>query len=271
MTTDILKRNTVKITGKGEQPMLFAHGFGCDQNFWHLVAPAFADQYRVILFDYVGAGSSDRQAYDPERYSSLNGYAFDILEVCHTLDLKDVIFVGHSISSMIGILASIQEPALFKQLILLGASPCFFNDPPHYMGGFQRADLEGLLNMMENNYVGWASFVAPVAMKNPDRPELAHELENSFNAADHAILQQFASLTFLCDEREALPKVTVPSLILQPSEDSFVPLAVGKYLEHHLADSTLQVMKATGHFPHVGYPAETIQAIKGYLAQVPAV
>ncbi len=263
----IINRNNVQISGKGTQPMLFGHGFGCDQNFWRFVAPAFEEDYRVILFDYVGSGKSDRKAYDPQRYSSLSGYAQDVLEICQALDLKDVVFVGHSVSSMIGLLASIQAPGLFSRLILLGASPCYMNELPTYQGGFDRADLEGLLGMMDKNYLGWANYVAPVAMKNPDRPELALELEASFNATDHYIMKQFAEITFLSDVRAALPGVSVPALIMQPADDAFVPLHIAKYLQWQLTGSTVAWMKATGHFPHLSFPDETIQVIKQYLAQ----
>lgn len=268
MAPNTLARNNVHISGRGTQPMLFGHGFGCDQRFWRLVAPAFEDHYRVILFDYVGSGKSDRDAYSFTRYSSLSGYAQDVLEICTELELKNPIFVGHSVSSMIGILASLQAPGLFQQLILLGASPCYFNDPPHYAGGYQRSDLEGLLGMMEHNYLGWANYVAPVAMKNPERPELALELEASFCATDHEIMYQFAEITFLSDVREVLPRVQTPALIMQPAEDAFVPLPVAEYLHQHLAGSQVKYMQATGHFPHLSYPVETIQIIQQHLASL---
>jgi len=268
VTQNILHRNNIKIFGKGTQPMMFAHGFGCDQRFWRFVAPAFEDEYKIVLFDHVGSGMSDRQEYDSERYSSLTGYAQDVIDICKTLELTDVIFVGHSVSSMIGILASIQEPGIFSRLVFIGASPSYLNDPPDYIGGFERADIDGLLDMMEKNYIGWAGYLAPVAMKNADRPELAYELETSFTSTNHAIMCQFASVTFYSDFRDDLSKIRTPSLILQPSEDAFVPLHVAEYLHHQLTHSTLAWMQATGHFPHLSSPDETIQMIKAYLPTV---
>jgi sigma-B regulation protein RsbQ len=266
LTRNILVRNNVKVFGKGAQPMLFAHGFGCDQNMWRFVTPAFEDDYRIVLFDYVGSGKSDLQAYDAERYASLDGYVQDVLDVCAELDLKQVIFVGHSVSTVIGMLASIREPERFDRLILVGPSPRYINDPPGYVGGFERSDIMGLLTVMEKNYIGWANFLAPVIMKNQDRPELTRELEESFCSTDPKIARQFAEVTFLSDNRDDLSKVTVPSLIMQCSEDAIAPLEVGDYLDRHLPQGTLRVMRATGHCPHMSHPEETIQVIKEYLA-----
>jgi len=266
MVNDVLVRNNVKVSGKASRPpMVFAHGFGCDQNMWRFITPAFQGEYRTILFDYVGFGKSDLSAYSGERYGSLDGYALDLLDVCHALDLQDVILVGHSVSSMIGILASIQEPSRFRRLILIGPSPCYINDPPDYIGGFEQGDIEGLLSMMEKNYLGWASYLAPVVMKNPDNPALTSELEESFCSTDPEIAQQFAKATFLADNRSDLPQVTIPSLIMQCSDDIIAPLEVGHYLNCCLPHSTLKVMKATGHCPHMSHPDETIEIIQEYL------
>ena len=266
MARDILKRNNVKVFGKGTQPMLFAHGFGCDQNMWRFVTPAFEDDYRIVLFDYVGSGKSDLQAYSPERYASLEGYTEDVLDICAALDLKDVIFVGHSVSGVVGMLASIREPERFDRLILVGPSPRYINDPPDYVGGFERADIVGLLDVMEKNYIGWANFLAPVVMKNGERPELAQELEESFCSTDPKIARRFAEATFFSDNRKDLARVPVPSLIMQCSEDAIAPLEVGDYLSRHLPGGTLRVLKATGHCPHMSHPEETIAVIKEYLA-----
>jgi sigma-B regulation protein RsbQ len=262
---NILKRNNVKVSGRGTQPMLFAHGFGCDQNMWRFVTPAFEDDYQIILFDYVGSGKSDLQAYSAERYTVLDGYAQDILDICENLNLKDVILVGHSVSSITGILASIQCPQFFKRLILIGPSASYINDPPNYIGGFERSDIEGLLDIMEKNYIGWASFLAPIVMKNDDRPELTQELEDSFCSTDPAIANRFARATFYSDNRDDLPKVVVPSLILQCAEDAIAPTEVGKYMHRHLTQSTLKLMQATGHCPHMSHPQEVIKLIKEYL------
>ncbi len=245
--------------------MLFAHGFGCDQNMWRFVTPAFEEHYQIVLFDYVGAGKSDLQAYSAERYGDLDGYAQDVLDICAELELTDVIYVGHSVSSVIGMLASIREPERFARLILIGPSPCYINDAPDYVGGFERADIEGLLDVMEKNYIGWANFLAPVVMKNQERPELTRELEESFCSTDPKIARRFAEATFFSDNRSDVPKVKTPSLIMQCSEDAIAPLEVGEYLQRHLPQSTLRVMEATGHCPHMSHPEETIRIIKEYL------
>ena len=266
MKQNILARNNVKITGKGTRPLLFAHGFGCDQNMWRFVTPDFEDDYRIVLFDYVGSGKSDLAAYDPARYGTLDGYTQDVLDVCRELDLHDIIFVGHSVSSVVGLLASIREPDRFDRLILVGPSPRYINDPPGYVGGFERADIVGLLDVMEKNYIGWANFLAPVVMKNEERPELTRELEESFCSTDPKIARRFAETTFFADNRDDLAQVSVPSLIMQCSDDALAPLDVGEYLERHLPHSTLRVLKATGHCPHMSHPEETVQVIKEYLA-----
>jgi sigma-B regulation protein RsbQ len=265
MTTDVMSRNNVKVFGAGTQPMLFAHGFGCDQNMWRHITPAFADDYKVVLFDYVGSGKSDLRAYDAKRYSSLEGYAADIVEICEALDLRDVILVGHSVSSIIALLAARKAPERFTKLILVGPSPRYINEPPDYTGGFERADIEGLLEMMDKNYIGWANFLAPAIMKNPDQPHLAAELTESFCSTDPVIARRFAEATFFADNREDLASVNVPSLILQCTDDVIAPLEVGEYMHRNLVGSTLRVMKATGHCPHMSHPAETIQLIREYL------
>lgn len=265
MSHDVLSRNNVRVFGAGTQPMMFAHGFGCDQNMWRFVTPAFEDDYRIVLFDYVGSGRSDLGAYDPERYGRLDGYADDILDICHALELEDVILVGHSVSSMIAVLAANREPARFDRLILVGPSPRYVNDPPEYVGGFERADIEGLLEMMDRNYIGWASSLAPAIMKSPDRPELGEELTASFCSTDPVIARRFAEATFFADNRADLPRVTVPSLILQCSEDMIAPGEVGEFVHRQIPGSTFRAMKATGHCPHMSHPEETIQAIREYL------
>jgi sigma-B regulation protein RsbQ len=262
---DVLTRNNVRLFGRGTQPMLFAHGFGCDQNMWRFVTPAFEDDYRIVLFDYVGSGRSDLRAYDPERYATLDGYAQDLLDVCHALDLRDVIVVGHSVSSMVAVLAANREPERFAHLILVGPSPRYIDDRPAYVGGFERADIEGLLETMDKNYIGWANFLAPAIMKNPERPELAGELTESFCSTDPTIARRFAEATFYADNRADLPRVRVPSLVMQCSEDMIAPTEVGEYVHRHLPGSTLRVLRATGHCPHMSAPEETIAVIREYL------
>lgn len=266
MTVDILLRNNVKVLGEGTQPIMFAHGFGCDQNMWRLMVPEFLADYRVILFDYVGAGKSDWSAYSPVRYGSLDGYAQDVLDICEALDLKQVIFVGHSVSSMIGLLAAIQAPGRFAHLIFVSPSPSYLNDLPEYRGGFEREEIEGLLGMMDKNYMGWANTLAPIIMQNADRPELTQELEQSFCSTDPVIARRFAEVTFFSNNRGDLPKAPVPSLIIQCAEDAIAPVEVGEYMNLHMPASTLQLLEATGHCPHMSHPQETIREVKSYLA-----
>lgn len=261
----IIYRNNVKINGNGEQVIIFAPGFGCDQNMWRLVTPAFQEDYRTILFDYVGSGNSDYQAYDSSKYRELNGYAQDVIDICRSLELKEVIFIGHSVGSVIGMLASIQDPKLFKKLIMIGPSPYYLNDPPNYKGGFEKEDLEGLINMMELNYIGWANYLSKVIMKNPERPQLSKELEESFCSTDPVIAREFAIATFFSDYRDCLRQVEVPSLILQCSDDAIAPQTVGNYMQQHMPNSQLRLMKATGHCPHMSHAEETIELIREYL------
>jgi sigma-B regulation protein RsbQ len=266
MIHDILRRNNVSVQGTGSQPMMFAHGFGCDQSTWQSIAPSFYDQYRVILFDHIGAGGSDYAAYRADRYGDLQAYAQDVIDICLALNLSRLIFIGHSISGMIGVLASLRAPERFEQLILIGSSPHYINEPPDYVGGFERADIVGLLDLMEKNFNDWASFLAPRAMQNTDRPELARNLEGSFRSGDPMTLRQFAEATFFTDNRQDLPLVTVPSLILQASDDMIVPQEVSNYLHRYLPASTLRRMQATGHYPHLSAPDETLRLIREYLA-----
>ena len=265
MEKDIIKRNNVKVTGKGSKIIMFAHGFGCDQNMWRFVTPAFENDYKLVLFDYVGCGKSDMAAYNPERYSTLDGYADDVLEICRALNLKDILFVGHSVSSMIGALAAIQEPGRFSSLIMIGPSPKYINELPEYIGGFDKKDLEGLLDVMDNNYIGWANYLAPVVMKNPERPALTAELEESFCSTDPVITRKFAEVTFFSDNREDLSKISIPCLVLQCSEDAIAPDSVGEYTYQNIPDSEFVKMEATGHCPHMSHPEETIALIKKFL------
>ena len=265
MPVNVTARNNVRLAGKGRQPLMFAHGFGCDQNMWRFLAPAFEDRFETVLFDYVGCGKSDISAYNIDRYATLLGYARDVVEIAEAHDLREIIFVGHSVSSMIGVLAAKLAPERFAHLILLVPSACYIN-ASGYEGGFTRADLEGLLDLMEKNYVGWASFLAPLVMKNDDQPELQKELATSFCAADPDIARRFASVTFLSDHRHDLAGVTHPALIVQCSDDAIAPASAIEFVHRSLPRSTLRTLKATGHCPHMTHPAETGRVLDEYLA-----
>ena len=261
---DILKRNNIKLFGHGDKVMMFAHGFGCDQNMWRFITPAFENEYKVVLFDHVGSGHSDLSAYSSTKYNHLQAYANDILEICYALKLKHVTFVGHSVSAMVGALAAIKDSEMFDQIIMISPSPCYINDK-NYTGGFSREDIEGLLHSMDSNYLGWSSTVAPIIVGNSQTPELGEELTNSFCASDPEISKNFAKVTFTSDNRADLSKLKTPSLILQCSDDVIAPLEVGHYLAKNLINNKLVIMSATGHCPNLSAPEETIQHIKEYL------
>lgn len=244
--------------------MVFAHGFGCDQNLWRLVAPAFAEDHQLVLFDHVGAGRSDLSAWNRERYASLEGYARDVLEIADELDLTDAVLVGHSVSAVIGVLAAAQAPSRFSRLVLVSPSPRYIDDPP-YRGGFSEADIEELLDSLDSNYLGWSGAVAPMIMGNPDRPELADELTNSFCRTDPEIARHFARVTFTSDNRADLGRVEVPSLVLQCRHDAIAPLEVGTYVHQALQDSRLVVLDATGHCPQLSAPDQVVAAIREFL------
>lgn len=265
MQQNILTRNNVKITGNGTQPILFAPGFGCDQNVWKSLTESFENDYRIILFDYVGLGQSDLQAYDREKYRELSGYVQDVLDVCGALDLENAILVGHSVGGMIGLLASLKHPEYFSRLVLLGPSPCYLNDPPSYLGGFEKEELLGLIEMMEKNYIGWADAFSTTLVNTSGRTDVKKDLNDRFCSTDPVIARQFAEAAFFADNRKDLGKVTVPSLILQCSEDVIAPENVGQYMHEHLPNSVLNQMEATGHCPHMSHPEETAALIREFL------
>jgi sigma-B regulation protein RsbQ len=261
---DAGKRNNVVLTGRGDAPVvMLAHGFGCDQNMWRLVAPGLAKDFRVLAFDHVGSGRSDLSAWRPERYATLDGYADDVLEMCRELDLRQVVFVGHSVSAMIGVLAAIREPDRFSKLILLGPSPRYVDDAG-YRGGFSQADIEELLESLDSNYLGWSAAMAPVIMGNPERPELGEELTNSFCRTDPQIARAFARTTFLSDNRADLARITVPTLVLQCSRDVIAPPEVGAFVHAQIPGSQLVTLPATGHCPQLSAPEATLAAIAAF-------
>jgi sigma-B regulation protein RsbQ len=260
----ILERNNVQVRGSAERAIVFAHGFGCDQNMWRFVAPAFEQNFKVVLFDHVGAGGSDLSAYSRDKYSSLDGYAVDVIEIGEALDLKNAIFVGHSVSAMIGILAASKAPGMFSELVLVGPSPRYIDDGD-YVGGFTAAQIEELLEFLDSNHMGWSRAMAPMIMGNKERPELGEELVNSFCRTDPEIVKHFARTTFTSDNRADLAKVNARSLILQCSDDIIAPSCVGEYVHEHLPNSELVVMRATGHCPNLSAPDETIAAIRAFV------
>lgn len=264
----ILERNNVSVQGDGSETIMFAHGFGCDKAMWRYVAPAFEDRYRTVLFDNVGAGRSDLSAYAYDKYASLDGYADDIVEIGRELGLTDAIFVGHSVSSMIGVIAAKKAPGLFKALVLVGPSPRYLDDDG-YVGGFSRPQMDELLEFLDTNHLGWSNAMAPVIMGNADRAELGEELANSFCRTDPDIARHFAHTTFLSDSREALADIDIPVLVLQCSNDVIAPEAVGEYVHQRIANSKLVVMEATGHCPNLSAPDETIADIKEFLDELP--
>lgn len=262
---DALARNNVRTFGRVDgQPLLFAHGFGCDQNMWRFVAPAFEEHYRVVLFDHVGSGGSDLTAYDAGKYSTLDGYAADINEICQGLDLHEVVLVGHSVASMMGMLAVLAEPERYARLVMVGPSPRYIDDGS-YTGGFSDSDITELLDSLDSNYLGWSSTMAPMIVGNPDRPELGEELTASFCRTDPDIARRFAEVTFRSDNRADLERIPVPTLVLQCSQDVIAPLEVGTYVHERVPDSTLVVLGAVGHCPNLSAPAETTAAIAEFL------
>jgi len=244
--------------------MVFAHGFGCDQNMWRLVAPAFASDHRVVLFDHIGSGSAAADAYDARRHASLDGYALDVLELLQHLDLRDVIFVGHSVSAMIGALASLRDPSRFAKLVMIGPSPCYVDDKD-YRGGFSAGDIEELLASLDSNYLGWSRQMAPVIMGNADRPELGEELTSSFCRTDPELARRFAEVTFRSDNRLDLAQVVTPTLVVQCTDDVIAPVVVGEYVRDRVRHGSMALLEATGHCPHLSAPEETIQAIRAFL------
>lgn len=245
--------------------MMFAHGFGCDQTMWRFIAPAYEDRFRTIAFDLVGSGGSDVTAYDRDKYAALDGHADDVLEILDEFATGPVVFVGHSVSTMIGLLATIKAPERFAAQVMVAPSPCYINDGD-YVGGFSRADIDELLETMEANYLGWSSNLAPAIMGAPDRPELRNELTTSFCRNDPDIARHFARVTFLSDHRKDLPLARVPALILQCSDDVIAPRTVGEYMHRHLPVSKLHVIDNVGHCPHMSAPAESSRVIDDFLA-----
>lgn len=263
---NILRRNNVHVLDGPGATLLYAHGFGCSQNMWDRITPAFAGEYKQVLFDYVGSGQSDIGQFDVQRYSALQAYAQDVIDVCDALSLNgDVIFIGHSVSCSIGMLAAIAKPALFSKLVLLGPNPCFVNDATGYQGGFEREDLEGLLALMDQNYIGWANYLAPVVSAQEASGVVTRELSHSFCSTDPVAARVFAQATFFSDNRADLPKVSQPCLVLQHRHDALAPMAVGEYVHAHLPHSTLNVLDVPGHCAHMSHPSLVIESVRNFI------
>jgi sigma-B regulation protein RsbQ len=260
----VSQRNNVTVLGSGPEVLMFGHGYGCNQNMWHAVTPAFEDRYTLVLFDYVGAGGSDRSAFDPERYATLRGYALDVLDICEELDLKNITFVGHSVSAMIGALAAIKAPSRFSNLVMIAPSVCYMNDQT-YTDGFEPSDIDGLLHMISSDFQDWSSRMAPVIAANPDKPEVAQEFATSLHHTDPAIAGHFARVTFLSDTRGDLPKLITRTLILQTQQDIMASIAAGKHVQRAIANSSFVLLNATGHLPHLSAPGVVVQAIENFL------
>ena len=260
----LLRRNNVNIAGSGARTIMFAHGFGCDQAMWEPVARNFEKDFRTVLFDYVGHGRSDLSAYSPDRYSSLAGFAKDIVEIGRALDLRDAVFVGHSVSAMIGALATLEAPDMFSELVMVGPSPRYIDDGD-YRGGFSREQIDELVQFLADNHLGWSAAMAPVIMGNPERPELSARLENSFCNTDPEIARQFARVTFLSDNREDLEAVQTRTLVLQCSNDIIAPVEVGEYVHSRLPNSDYRLLRATGHCPNLSAPDEVTTAIREFV------
>ncbi|WP_405382060.1 alpha/beta fold hydrolase [Maribacter sp. LLG6340-A2] len=257
----ISDRNNVRVFGNGEQTIILAHGFGCDQAMWRYIIPFLKKHFRVLVFDYVGCGKSDISSYDYNRYGTLLGYAQDVIEICEELNIEQSIFIGHSVSSMIGVLASIKKPKIFKSMVMICPSSCYLNTDD-YQGGFEKSELEDLLEMLDSNYIEWANYLAPVVMKNPEQAHLTNELADSFCSMDKSITKNFARVTFFSDNREDLRKVNIPCLIVQCMEDDIANKKVGEYVKDKVPNSKIIYMEVSGHCPHISHPEETINVLK---------
>lgn len=265
MNTDFKKNHNIDILGNGEKRLLFIHGFASSQETWKWITPAFENDYTLVLVDLIGSGKSDKRAYDEQRYQSLMGYVDDLIEVCDALEMKDTVIIGHSVGGTIGLLLSNKRPDLVKQVQMIGASPRYLNDLPDYIGGFERENIEQILEMMELNYAGWASYLAPVALPEVEGSTHTQYVEASFLSSDPKITYTFLKITLLADYRHLLKEVETDTVILQCSEDSFVPIEAAEYMAQEIKNSHLHVLSAKGHYPHVSHPEETIAAIKRYL------
>ncbi|TFF36272.1 alpha/beta fold hydrolase [Pseudomonas sp. RIT623] len=259
------KRNNVHIAGSGSTTLILSHGFGCDQSMWRCLLPHLVTRFRVVTYDLVGAGQSDLAAYAAEKYASLWGYATDLNELIEAYAVGPVIVVGHSVSAMIGVLAERQRPGRLAGLVMIGGSPCYI-DSPGYTGGFAPDEIQALLTTLDDNYLGWSSSMAPTLMGTPGQPLLQAELTSSFCRTDAQIARHFARVIFLCDHRQEVSGLPVPTLIVQCTGDPVVPLAVGEYLHRVLPDSQLSLIDNMGHYPQLSAPGACAAAMDAFFA-----
>lgn len=262
----VLAKNNVHLTGNQEsdKTLVFAHGFGTDQSAWHELVKAFADEYRIVLFDYVGANEQTVPFFNPRKYKHLTPFADDLLDILETLELRQVTFIGHSAGGMTGVLAAIQEPGWFSRLVLLNSAPSYVTDA-EYVGGFTQEDLVTLFGQMEQNYHAWISGFAPMVMGNPDRPYLAHSFTKTLAAMRPDVALALAKVIFHADHRKDIPLLPHPTLVLQARQDVAVPPAVGYYMEHHMPNAILSFLETEGHLPHISDPDQVIRAIRPFL------
>lgn len=260
----IIKRNNIKILGQGRKSLIMAHGFGCSQQMWKYLTPYLEDDFRIILFDYVGSGNSQLSAYSTSRYSDLEGYAQDILEICDLLELEDAYYIGHSVSGIIGLIAANQEPGFLSKVAMVCPSPCFLNDPPEYYGGFDKEDLEDLIDLMDKNYLGWANYLAPLAVHDSSHAEIEKELSESFCNTDQTVARTFARATFFLDYRHLLPLIKQPALIIQTTDDPLAPVEIGRYMDDSMPNSRLEILNISGHVAHMTHPELVAEKVGGF-------
>lgn len=271
MTHQALLRHNVQIMGNGPRTLVLAHGFGCDQSIWRHVVPALAAHHRVVLLDHVGHGESDPRAFDPVRHSTLEGYAQDIVQISEALDLHDAVLIGHSVSAMIGMLAIPSVPGRFSQLVMLSPSPCFLNySADGYSGGFERQDLEDLLQLMDCNYAGWAAYLAPAVGGGAHQPEVSAEMQARFCALNPDVARTFARATFFTDLRAELPSFGTHTFIVQCAHDTLIPVSIGHYMQRMMPNAQLHTLLAHGHCAQLSHPEETVALIEAFITPLQA-
>ncbi len=260
-----LRKNNVSISGSGSKTLVFVHGYGCDQSMWRFVAPQFELSHRVVLYDLTGMGQSDLSEYDFKAYRTLQRHADDLTAILEDLEVSDGVLIGHSVGATIACLAALKCPERISALALVAPSPSFMNDAA-YTGGFDREALEGLVNLMDENFLGWTSRVTPTIAGEDRAGETAAELTQSFCRTDPAIAKHFGRITFLADHRADMKRVEAPAAIIQCTDDALAPVDVGVWLSENMKRGTLKFIEATGHCPHMTEPAKTTEAIREFLA-----